>query len=176
MELMLNKKVKSIILAAGKGTRMKSDISKVLHQIYNKELLGYVIDAVNNTGLADENFVIVVVDKHDVVRTMDRIEFGELIIRNVVERKPAHLYHFLVRALRAPLLVKPNDGSEKLGEHRAHAAGVRHQVDILFCCVFHNKAQGKFYLPTLLLYFFVSEMYFGRHIIRPSRFGSWISR
>jgi bifunctional UDP-N-acetylglucosamine pyrophosphorylase/glucosamine-1-phosphate N-acetyltransferase len=51
--------VKSVILGAGKGTRMKSDTPKVLHQIFNKTLLGYVIDAVNETGLADENYVIV---------------------------------------------------------------------------------------------------------------------
>ena len=51
--------VKSVILAAGKGTRMKSDKPKVLHEIFNKTLLGYVIDAVNNTGLADENYIIV---------------------------------------------------------------------------------------------------------------------
>ena len=50
---------KSIILAAGKGTRMKSDTPKVLHTIFEKTLVGYVIEAVNNTGLADENFVIV---------------------------------------------------------------------------------------------------------------------
>ncbi len=51
--------IKSIILAAGKGTRMKSDTPKVLHTIFDKTPVGYVIDAVNNTGLADENFVIV---------------------------------------------------------------------------------------------------------------------
>ncbi len=51
--------LKSIILAAGKGTRMKSEKPKVLHEIFNKTLLGYVIDAVNNTKLADENFIIV---------------------------------------------------------------------------------------------------------------------
>lgn len=51
--------VKSIILAAGKGTRMKSDTPKVLHKIYSKTLLGYVLDAVNKTGLIDENYVIV---------------------------------------------------------------------------------------------------------------------
>ena len=51
--------LKSIILAAGKGTRMKSDTPKVLHTIFDKTLVGYVIEAVNNTGLADENFVIV---------------------------------------------------------------------------------------------------------------------
>lgn len=51
--------VKSVILAAGKGTRMKSDIPKVLHTIFDKTLVGYVIEAVNNTNLCDENFVIV---------------------------------------------------------------------------------------------------------------------
>lgn len=51
--------LKSVILAAGKGTRMKSDTPKVLHTIFYKTLVGYVIEAVNNTGLADENFVIV---------------------------------------------------------------------------------------------------------------------
>ena len=51
--------IKSIILAAGKGTRMKSETPKVLHKIFDKTLLGYVIDAVNNTGLADENYIIV---------------------------------------------------------------------------------------------------------------------
>jgi bifunctional UDP-N-acetylglucosamine pyrophosphorylase/glucosamine-1-phosphate N-acetyltransferase len=38
--------IKSIILAAGKGTRMKSETSKVLHEIMGKPLLGYVLDNV----------------------------------------------------------------------------------------------------------------------------------
>lgn len=52
-------KTRAIILAAGKGTRMKSDLPKVLHPIFGKPLLGYVLDSVNNTGLVDENYVIV---------------------------------------------------------------------------------------------------------------------
>ncbi len=55
----MQKNVKSIILAAGKGTRMKSDTPKVLHKIFNKELLGYVLDEVNKTGEVAENYVIV---------------------------------------------------------------------------------------------------------------------
>lgn len=51
--------VNSIILAAGKGTRMKSDKSKVLHEIFGKTLLGYVLDAVNKTGMVDKSYVIV---------------------------------------------------------------------------------------------------------------------
>jgi bifunctional UDP-N-acetylglucosamine pyrophosphorylase/glucosamine-1-phosphate N-acetyltransferase len=33
-----------LILAAGKGTRMKSDLPKVLHKIANREMLNLVID------------------------------------------------------------------------------------------------------------------------------------
>lgn len=56
---MQSKNIKAVILAAGKGTRMKSDLSKVLHKIFDKTLLGYVIDAVNDTNLVDHSFVIV---------------------------------------------------------------------------------------------------------------------
>ena len=49
--------IKSIILAAGKGTRMKSNTPKVLHEIYGKSLLGYVLDSVKN--ITNENFVVV---------------------------------------------------------------------------------------------------------------------
>ncbi len=49
--------IKSVILAAGKGTRMKSKTPKVLHEIYGKTLLGYVLDSVKN--ITNENFVIV---------------------------------------------------------------------------------------------------------------------
>jgi len=51
--------IKSIILAAGKGTRMKSETPKVLHTIFDKALVSYVIDAINNTGFVDESFVVV---------------------------------------------------------------------------------------------------------------------
>ncbi len=51
--------IKSIILAAGKGTRMKSEKSKVLHTIFDKTLLGYVLDAVNGTHMIEQSYVIV---------------------------------------------------------------------------------------------------------------------
>lgn len=51
--------IKSIILAAGKGTRMKSEKSKVLHNIFDKTLLGYVLDAVNDTHMVEQSYVIV---------------------------------------------------------------------------------------------------------------------
>lgn len=65
----MTKNINAVILAAGKGTRMKSETPKVLHKIFDKTLLGYVLDSVNKTGLVDKSFVIVghqseVVDKY----------------------------------------------------------------------------------------------------------------
>lgn len=55
----MGKNINTVILAAGKGTRMKSETPKVLHKIFDKTLLGYVLDAVNKTDLVDKSFVIV---------------------------------------------------------------------------------------------------------------------
>ena len=41
----MNHSLSIVILAAGKGTRMKSNTPKVLHKIANKEMILHVIDA-----------------------------------------------------------------------------------------------------------------------------------
>ena len=47
----------TIILAAGKGTRMKSKLPKVLHKAAGKAMLQHVIDAAREAG-ADRNIVV----------------------------------------------------------------------------------------------------------------------
>jgi len=42
----------AVILAAGKSTRMKSALPKVLHQVSGRPLIEYVIDAVKSAGVA----------------------------------------------------------------------------------------------------------------------------
>lgn len=44
------KNFSTVILAAGQGTRMKSDLAKVLHQINNRPMVHYVIDLAINLG------------------------------------------------------------------------------------------------------------------------------
>jgi len=50
--------LKAIILAAGKGTRMKSDILKVMHHVAGKPIVSHVLDTVFELDI-DEVFVVV---------------------------------------------------------------------------------------------------------------------
>lgn len=47
------KNVKAVILAAGKGTRMKSDLHKVLHKVYDRCIIDYVCDACENANVSE---------------------------------------------------------------------------------------------------------------------------
>ena len=40
----MNKDLRIVILAAGKGTRMNSGLPKVLHKLHDKTLIDYVLD------------------------------------------------------------------------------------------------------------------------------------
>jgi len=61
--------IRLIILAAGKGTRMKSQLPKVLHPLAGKPLLGHVID----TGLSLNAQGITVVIGHGADKVKDTI-------------------------------------------------------------------------------------------------------
>jgi len=50
--------LETIILAAGKGTRMKSKLPKVLHKVCGKEMLRHVIDAAKTAGSTREVVII----------------------------------------------------------------------------------------------------------------------
>lgn len=50
--------VSAIILAAGLGTRMKSDLPKVLHEVCGKAIVSHVIDAVKKAGVGQVGLVL----------------------------------------------------------------------------------------------------------------------
>ena len=50
--------VEAIILAAGKGTRMKSSLPKVLHQIGGKSILQHVVDTVAALGVTKLHIIV----------------------------------------------------------------------------------------------------------------------
>src|SRR5690606_34939079 len=48
----------AVILAAGDSTRMKSSMSKVLHPVAGRPMIGHVMDAVSSAGITDAALVL----------------------------------------------------------------------------------------------------------------------
>jgi bifunctional UDP-N-acetylglucosamine pyrophosphorylase/glucosamine-1-phosphate N-acetyltransferase len=59
-------KTAAIILAAGKGTRMKSELPKVLHKLNNRPLIDYVVELAEKAGM--DPIVVVVGHQKDLVQ------------------------------------------------------------------------------------------------------------
>jgi bifunctional UDP-N-acetylglucosamine pyrophosphorylase / glucosamine-1-phosphate N-acetyltransferase len=70
--------IRAIVLAAGKGTRMKSERSKVLHEICGRPMLWYVLEALRASGIEE----IVVVVNEELLGEIDR--FG---VTGVLQRE-----------------------------------------------------------------------------------------
>lgn len=65
----------SVILAAGKGTRMKSNLLKVLHQIDGKPMVSHIIDTLNEIKIKD---IVIVVghQSEEVINTLgDKLKY-----------------------------------------------------------------------------------------------------
>lgn len=84
---MTDQKTIAVILAAGKGTRMKSDLPKVLHPIAAKPMIGHVLRAAESLGPAktivvvgpDMEAVEVAVAPHETVRQEDRLGTADAV-------------------------------------------------------------------------------------------------
>lgn len=72
-----NKPLAAIILAAGKGTRMDSDLPKVLHEVAGKPMVQWVVDAVRSAG-ADR---VVLVVGHGADQVKDAIPGVEYVLQ-----------------------------------------------------------------------------------------------
>ena len=104
--------VNAIILAAGKGTRMKSDLPKVLHAVCGRPMLAWVLDAVREAGC--ERPIVVI--GHDAPRV--RRDFGHLddSVRWVEQREQHGTGHAVLvcreelASAEGPVLVLAGDG------------------------------------------------------------------
>ncbi len=54
-------RIKAVVLAAGRSTRMKSEISKVLHPILGREIIRYLLDSLLRVRPGAEEDIVVVV-------------------------------------------------------------------------------------------------------------------
>ena len=66
--------MKAIILAAGEGKRMNSNLPKVLHEILEKPIINYVIDSVESAGI--QGICVVLGHKREEIRTSLQGEFA----------------------------------------------------------------------------------------------------
>jgi UDP-N-acetylglucosamine pyrophosphorylase len=72
-------KFSTLIMAAGKGTRMKSDLAKVLHRINNRPMVHYVIDQAREVG--SEKIVLIIGHQKEKVQQACRNLDVEFVIQ-----------------------------------------------------------------------------------------------
>ena len=71
----MGRRVAAIVLAAGQGTRMKSDRAKVLHPVMGQPMLDYPVEAALRAGA--DPIVLVVGHQAEAVRTHATARFGD---------------------------------------------------------------------------------------------------
>jgi bifunctional UDP-N-acetylglucosamine pyrophosphorylase/glucosamine-1-phosphate N-acetyltransferase len=71
--------VAAIVLAAGKGTRMKSDLHKVLHPIAGRPMLAHLLDSVDQLGPAKT--VVVVGDRSEQLEPLAAQHKGVVVVQ-----------------------------------------------------------------------------------------------
>ena len=126
----------AIILAAGKGTRMKSDLPKVLHAVAERPMLAWVIDTCRAAGC--DRLVVVIGHRADLVREAFAADSAD--ITWIEQREQLGTGHAVMvcadelSPLTGPVLVVAGDGPlvraetlEALMEtHAADGAGIKY--------------------------------------------------
>jgi len=82
----------AIVLAGGKGTRMRSDLPKVLHDLYGKSVIRHSIDNVREPGIDD----VIVVVGYGRDRVMEHLGEG---LRFAVQEEQLGTGHAVLHAL-----------------------------------------------------------------------------
>lgn len=77
---------KALILAAGKGTRMKSKYPKVIHKVCGKEMVNHVIGASKNAGV-DE---VITILGHEAEIVKEKLEKGTLTVMQTEQLGTGH--------------------------------------------------------------------------------------
>jgi len=97
-------KITAIILAAGKGTRMKSSIPKVLHKIAGKEIISYVLDSVIKAGIKD--IIIVAGSNFNEVKNFIKNKNKQNI--KIIKQKPlSGTGHAVLTVIKSKIKIHP---------------------------------------------------------------------
>lgn len=101
--------MEAIILAAGKGTRMCSELPKVLHPVFGKPVLGYVLEALAGAGI--KNPYVVVGYQAEAVRSFLKL-YGATAVLQREQKGTGHAVMMAKAALKnaqGPVLIWPGD-------------------------------------------------------------------
>ncbi|MCH2135746.1 MAG: NTP transferase domain-containing protein [Phycisphaerales bacterium] len=91
------KPLAAIILAAGKGTRMGSDLPKVLHPVADRPMLHWVVDAVRTAGAAP--ILLVVGHGQELVRAQFEGQEDIIFVEQSPQLGTGHAVHVCADAL-----------------------------------------------------------------------------
>ena len=86
-----------IILAAGKGTRMKSDLPKVMHKVAGREMLNMVIDEAKT--LNPKNITVVISDEMMAIQEKIQKAHSEIEINFAIQKERKGTAHAVLTAL-----------------------------------------------------------------------------
>jgi bifunctional UDP-N-acetylglucosamine pyrophosphorylase / glucosamine-1-phosphate N-acetyltransferase len=96
-------KIKIIILAAGNGKRMQSELPKVLVPLHNKPLIFHILDSIKKTGLQNKPVIVVgqkralvmkaVGDDYTYVIQEEQLGTGHAVLatKKILENKASHI-------------------------------------------------------------------------------------
>ncbi len=130
----------AIILAAGKSTRMKSDLPKVMHEICGQPMLAYVIDACRHAGV-DQFHLVVGFGKESVTSTFAH-ESGISFIEQREQKGTGHAVQMCRDAFKGFTgdviviagdmpLIRSDTLKDLVGSHRAAAAAASIATTVL---------------------------------------------
>jgi bifunctional UDP-N-acetylglucosamine pyrophosphorylase / glucosamine-1-phosphate N-acetyltransferase len=129
--------MEAIVLAAGKGTRMCSELPKVLHPVFGKPVLGYVLEGLAGVGIKKP--YVVIGYKSGEVRTFLK-PCGAVPVLQSEQKGTGHAVMMAKTALKnaqGPVLIWPGDmplvKSETLEKFLAAHKKSRAHVSVLSC-------------------------------------------
>lgn len=139
--------MEAIVLAAGKGTRMCSELPKVLHPVFGKPVLGYVLEVLAGAGIKDP--YVVVGYKAGEVRSFLK-PYGATAVLQREQKGTGHAVGVARAALKnaqGPVLIWPGDmplvKPETLEKFLAAHKKSRAHVSVLSCAQEDPSGYGR---------------------------------
>jgi bifunctional UDP-N-acetylglucosamine pyrophosphorylase/glucosamine-1-phosphate N-acetyltransferase len=139
--------MEAVVLAAGKGTRMCSELPKVLHPVFGRPVLGYVLETLAGAGI--KNPYVVVGYQAEAVKAFVK-PHGAISVLQREQKGTGHAVMMAQAALKnaqGPVLVWPGDmplvKSETLAKFIAAHKKSRAHVSVLSCVQENPSGYGR---------------------------------